>query len=438
MNKTTLTHAFAKVLPLFIMAALLVTPAGGGPNVAAAPQGQDEVACDPAKLEELGAELREARVALAEDCSSEAAQAAYEAAVADHEAYAKVCDEAQRAKSEPSVAPALLATGGPDAFGYTYKDSAEPDGPAYQWIEISATGTDMGLGDDDYFWPIDLPWDFDFYDTLYNQVAVGSNGTVYFMDWYLGLSNSCLPGANPYDVPTFIAGYWDDLDCGPGAVYYEIQGTPGSRMLIVEWDNVPHYGSTDPLTYEVILFEGTNSILVQYLDASSELGGSGTVGIQGDVTTGLEYSCDTPALQDSLAICFAYPGQSPDCGLQKTLTVNKAGAGTGTVTSDPAGINCGGDCTETYDIDTIVTLTATPDEGSVFAGWSGDCSGTDSTTTVTMDEDKTCTATFSLKPRLVGGVIVPVSRVELLAPWLGLAALMAVAVAAVAIKRRRT
>jgi uncharacterized repeat protein (TIGR02543 family) len=78
-----------------------------------------------------------------------------------------------------------------------------------------------------------------------------------------------------------------------------------------------------------------------------------------------------------------------------TLTVNKAGTGTGTVTSDPAGINCGADCTNGYNEDTDVTLTAIPDADSAFTGWSGDCSGADPTITVTMDDDKTCTATFT-------------------------------------------
>lgn len=80
-----------------------------------------------------------------------------------------------------------------------------------------------------------------------------------------------------------------------------------------------------------------------------------------------------------------------------TLTVTKIGLGSGTVLSWPLGIDCGTDCTESYLETTVVSLTAAPDASSRFARWSGDCSGTDNVTTVTMDADKTCTADFGPK-----------------------------------------
>ncbi|TGN99656.1 hypothetical protein PN36_35275, partial [Candidatus Thiomargarita nelsonii] len=77
--------------------------------------------------------------------------------------------------------------------------------------------------------------------------------------------------------------------------------------------------------------------------------------------------------------------------IQKTLSVTKTG--NGTITSTPTGINCGTDCTEDYNTGTEVTLTATPEAGSTFTGWSGDCNGTGNCV-VTMNNDLSVTATF--------------------------------------------
>jgi len=81
---------------------------------------------------------------------------------------------------------------------------------------------------------------------------------------------------------------------------------------------------------------------------------------------------------------------------QHTLTVAKSGAGGGTVTSSPAGIDCGVDCSETYDSGTTVTLTATADAGSTFAGWSGGgCTGTGACV-ISVTAATSVTATFNL------------------------------------------
>ncbi len=77
------------------------------------------------------------------------------------------------------------------------------------------------------------------------------------------------------------------------------------------------------------------------------------------------------------------------------LTVDKSGTGSGTVTSAPAGLDCGSTCAVNFPLNASVVLSAASAPGSTFTGWSGgSCSGTD-TCTVTMDADKTVTATFT-------------------------------------------
>ena len=80
-----------------------------------------------------------------------------------------------------------------------------------------------------------------------------------------------------------------------------------------------------------------------------------------------------------------------------TLSVTNTGSGSGTVTSSPAGISCGADCSQSYNEGTSVSLTATPAPGSSFGGWSGACSGT-GPCTVTMSTSRSVTAAFALIP----------------------------------------
>ncbi len=76
-----------------------------------------------------------------------------------------------------------------------------------------------------------------------------------------------------------------------------------------------------------------------------------------------------------------------------TLSVTRTGSGT--VSSVPAGITCGSDCSENYPANTAVTLTATAASGYGFSGWSGGCAGTAPTCTLTLSAHQTVTATFN-------------------------------------------
>ncbi len=99
------------------------------------------------------------------------------------------------------------------------------------------------------------------------------------------------------------------------------------------------------------------------------------------VTTVLfdQFDCDQATGSDAWAMGEDFtPG----------LTVTLSGDASGTVTSSPAGINCGNDCTESYASGTGVTLTAAPAQGASFAGWSGACTGSNTTCTLTINGAK--------------------------------------------------
>ena len=103
-------------------------------------------------------------------------------------------------------------------------------------------------------------------------------------------------------------------------------------------------------------------------------------------------------------VAVGYAGaifQSGSLSSNANLTVSKSGIGSGTVTSNPAGISCGSggnDCTESYGYGTVVTLTATADPGSIFVSWADCDTPVDNVCTVSMAASKTITAVFTSNP----------------------------------------
>jgi hypothetical protein len=88
------------------------------------------------------------------------------------------------------------------------------------------------------------------------------------------------------------------------------------------------------------------------------------------------------------------PPPPPPPPATQSLTVAKAGTGAGNVVSSPAGIDCGSTCSANFTSGSQVVLTAVAGSGSSLTGWSGDCSGSIATCTLTMDAAKNVTATF--------------------------------------------
>ncbi|MBU0962224.1 MAG: DUF1566 domain-containing protein [Proteobacteria bacterium] len=104
-----------------------------------------------------------------------------------------------------------------------------------------------------------------------------------------------------------------------------------------------------------------------------------------DFTTGESHDCSKQTCGGNVRAVRTYTAF--------TLSVALAGNGSGKITSIPAGISCGTDCSEQYDSDTTVSLTATADTDSVFTGWTGACLGT-GLCSLTMNKSRSVTANF--------------------------------------------
>jgi phospholipase C len=97
------------------------------------------------------------------------------------------------------------------------------------------------------------------------------------------------------------------------------------------------------------------------------------------------------------------PTTPPPAAQPSKVTVALAGSGSGTVTSAPAGINCGTTCTADF-ADGAITLTAAPGTSFVFTGWSGDCTGT-GPCTIPAGSTATATATFTATLQSINHII---------------------------------
>ena len=195
------------------------------------------------------------------------------------------------------LATPLLQAQGPDAFGYTWKDSNDPEGPVFEWIDISAVGTEvMGLGDDNSVAAMPMGMDFRFYWSDFNQIKIGSNGWLSFDN----VSNiaSCFPILPTVGGPNnLICPLMSDLNFdnnSPGKIYTYHDDTPGDEKYIISYENVTFWTQADPIfgsnTFQVILSNADSSITFQYgamdVDFTYTCTGSGKVAVGIENLTG--------------------------------------------------------------------------------------------------------------------------------------------------------
>ena len=192
--------------------------------------------------------------------------------------------------------------GGPDEYGYTWKDSNEPNGPEYNWIDITGMGTPVqGLGDDTNLGPFDIGFDFPFYGNMFNTFNVCSNGWVSFTSTYTTYNNVGLPsGSEPYNL---VAPFWDDLNFNSGGELYYYSS---NDSLIISYLDVPHFLEGGPYTYQIIL-EASGDITFQYGDIIDPLN-SCTIGIQNENgSIGLQMVNNSDYVYPEMAIKIRHP-----------------------------------------------------------------------------------------------------------------------------------
>jgi RHS repeat-associated protein len=171
-----------------------------------------------------------------------------------------------------------------------------------------------------------------------------------------------------------------------------LTGVPDNKRVTVHLSNVNGAGVDVFASLGFLVGDVNNSRSVTATDILQVKGRSGQVTNATNFTFDLNASGSITA-SDILAVKGRSGQTVPAAAI--ILSVSKAGSGSGTVTSAPAGINCGADCAENYTSGTVVTLTAAASTGSTFSGWSGACTGT-GTCVVTMDAAKSVSANFTL------------------------------------------
>lgn len=210
-------------------------------------------------------------------------------------------------------------SGGPDVYGYEWRNSNDGAGPTYNWIDITATGTQVaGLTDDNAVGMIPMGMDFHYYWSDYNEIKIGSNGWLSFEN----VSNiaACFPatptagGAGDNILAPFMSDlYFGGTATGEVWYYHDIV----NEEFIISYVNMPWWQAAAPgfigsNTFQVILAAQDSSITFQYetMDPTGLAAGClnnieiGMENITGQV--GLEvYNNLIPA--SNLAVKFYYP-----------------------------------------------------------------------------------------------------------------------------------
>ncbi|MCB2211807.1 T9SS type A sorting domain-containing protein [bacterium] len=197
---------------------------------------------------------------------------------------------------------AIDAQGGPDDFGHLWIDNDDPGGPAFDWIEISESGTMSTVSDmDDGTESVELPFTFPYYGGEFDTLVISSNGNAHFGTPDDGWQHYTIPSA---DGPAgILAPWWLDLRPNVrGTIFYQ----SFDDYFVVQWDNCQEY--SHPLwsyTFQLILYSN-GRIKFQYENMFGGLTDA-TIGIENLAEDdGLLIAFDAPYISNHIAILFTF------------------------------------------------------------------------------------------------------------------------------------
>lgn len=221
---------------------------------------------------------------------------------------------------------------------YDYLDSTRCANYPYAWREITheTFGNQLPIFGGDGYANVTLPFAFPFGGTSYTSLSVNADGYIAF-DGRNGFNqNFIIPTASstyPYTAPNaFIAAFWDDLNPSAGleaGIFAQVLGTAPNREYVVEWYRIPIQANNTrtELTFQVVLFEGSGDILLQYaqLKGPGSTGASATIGVEyNSGYSGVQYAYEQPgAMREKQALRFSSraPGtpRANECFLSDSL-----------------------------------------------------------------------------------------------------------------------
>ena len=184
----------------------------------------------------------------------------------------------------------------PDDYGYIWRNNTNPNGPAYNWVDITTIGTEVtGLADDNFVGPIDMGMTFKFYWNTFDKIYIGSNGYISFSGINIASGAAGFPVCPTADgLDGVIAPMLCDLAFGySGSVARCFtHHDAANNQFIITFDKVPFWTNNaqnfaGENTFQIIMDGNDNSISINY-KTQSGVWNSGYDAVANPLVVGIE------------------------------------------------------------------------------------------------------------------------------------------------------